>query len=595
MAQSSEAADERDGPGRSYVEQQQGVDLHDTEQATYSIKAQEDVFSFLMMIGPTEGIKGKRWLTIDTCMAYVVVALTLFIQGLVLYAVFNRVVMAKADWEFGIVNTGQGDGWRLLGEPPPGCNDGASLCVKEHGMYSCAPPSVKLTGRWDELDTDGDGIWTRKEAEAAQEKLQCKYVADPVEVFDVFITFIKAREKIIWVHPDVAEGKAIPKPYFTYAAGDIIMCGYRNEKMCANLLERGFFNAPLEHNTVPRVGTTINSALDYCYDLLRPGGTCEVTLPSTYSVWKIATDQECQKKSYDKFVYTHPVSGEFKSLLSVDYQAVKQYEKTSTTLFIVYKTVIIGLWIMAMVYELKMMIMVLTWIGRYPGPTPGVPLAEEDEDGFYKINSTTATHRFIVLLMTVFRLIMLGVLTMVGLSLLLNSWEYMSLIFDALALLFVLELGNMIYEMVLRPKVRKNAEQIHPMTVNMYGIDWLNKRPGIMDFLWLMVVVGSACYIMYDYYYNTVDPLRNSIECACLNQGQQCVEARQFDYDFWYDYWQVKTPEVFKAVEALKGEGGSVVSYSQRNVSLLAQAAPNHASYLRLQGHGRAGSHITKF
>jgi hypothetical protein len=589
--------------GESFVEPQQGIDINDTEQATFAVKAQEDVFSYLMMIGPTEGIKGKRSLTADVCMAYVLVALVLFAQGLVLYAVFDRVVQAKADWEFGIVDTGQGDGWNLIGEAPKGCNTGESLCIKEKGMYSCAPPIVKLTGRWDELDTNGDGVWTRKEAEAAQEELQCKYVVDPVEVFDVFITFIKEREKIIWVHPDVRDGTAIPKAYFTYAVGDIIMCGYRNEKMCANLLQRGFFDAPLTHHGVPRVGNTINSALDYCYDLLRPGGTCEITLPSTYSVWKMASDQECQKKSYDKFVYTHPVSGDFKSLLNVQYEAVDQYIKTSKPLFIVYKTVIIGLWVMAMVYELKMMIIVFTWIARFPGPIDGIPLAEEEEDGGFKINGTTTTHRAIVLLMSGIRLAMLGVLTLVGLDLLLNSPEYMSLIFDALAMVFVLELGNMLYGWVLRQKVRENAENTKPMMVNMYGNDWLNKRPGLLDLLWLVISIAGAIYVMYSHYHDTVGPLRASLECACLTEGQQCTEAHQFDFYFWYDYWQVKTPELFKDVAAMKKEWeeeeweqeGAAAAFLQRNVSLLTEAAPRDVSFLRLHSRGRAGRGIPKF
>merc|ERR1719436_419674 len=160
----------------------------------------------------------------------------------------------------------------------------------------------------------------------------------------------------------------IAKPYFTYASGDVIMCMYRNEKMCANVLRRGFFDAPLEHNTVPRVGNTIDSAIEYCYQLLKPGGICETTLPSTYAVWKIASDQECKKKTYQKFSYTNPnkTMDEQKSMLEVDYKARKQYQKVNTPLFITYKTVIIAIWVMAMVYELKMQIIVTTWIARFP-------------------------------------------------------------------------------------------------------------------------------------------------------------------------------------------------------------------------------------
>ena len=32
--------------------------------------------------------------------------------------------------------------------------------------------------------------------------------------------------------------------YFTYAMADLVMCGYRSKEMCANLVQRGFFDAP---------------------------------------------------------------------------------------------------------------------------------------------------------------------------------------------------------------------------------------------------------------------------------------------------------------------------------------------------------------
>ena len=123
-----------------------------------------------------------------------------------------------------------------------------------NNTFSCAPPSVQLTGRWNELDTNGDGIWTREEVVKAREALQCKYIVDPEFVFDVFIKFILFREKVLWIHPDVRSGKAIHKAYFTFASADVIMCGYRNAEMCPNLLRRGVFHAPLKHHTAPRVG-----------------------------------------------------------------------------------------------------------------------------------------------------------------------------------------------------------------------------------------------------------------------------------------------------------------------------------------------------
>merc|ERR1719155_459862 len=99
------------------------------------------------------------------------------------------------------------------------------------------------------------------------------------------------------------------------------MCQYRSKDMCSNLMERGFFHGPLKYGTAPRVGTTIDSALKYCYDLLKDGGTCQRFLPSTYSVWRVASGNQCQAPSYSKFVYENPGNGVKKSMLEVDYEA----------------------------------------------------------------------------------------------------------------------------------------------------------------------------------------------------------------------------------------------------------------------------------
>merc|ERR1719161_2665658 len=402
-------------------------------------------------------------------MAYFLVFLNFFMQGLLLYTIYNEVVVANIDWQNGIMRY-EGKDWNLFAPPPGGCNDGGSLCFYENNTFSCAPPSVQLTGRWDELDTNGDGIWTREEVEKAQKELQCKYVVNPVEVFDVFVKFLLAREKIIWIHPDLRAGKAIHKPYFTYAAGDIIMCGYRNEKMCPNLLKRGVFHAPLKHETAPRVGTTIDTALKYCTELLKPGGMCEKTLPSTYGVWKIESANQCGAQSFEKMVYEHPKSGVKKSMLTVDYEANELFALSKTGIFQIYKTIIIGLWALQMLQELKDVTQGLTWCMRFPsdsdmtkkGEEPVKSETNEDGDTKYIIQGITSGHRMAVGLLNVLRFILASVLTLVGISYLLKGTDYIGLLMDAVALVFIIEIANILYNQVLRPEIREQCEALMP-------------------------------------------------------------------------------------------------------------------------------------
>merc|ERR1719159_1921663 len=159
-------------------------------------------------------------------MAYILVGLNFFMQTVLVWMVYEAIVSANISWQNGILEL---KGHALFDSGPrTGCNTGSSLCFRDGGNISCAPPSVQLTGRWEELDTNGDGIWTRQEVIEAKEVLMCKYVVNPEEVFDVLIAMLKGRSNIIWLHPDVASGKLIHYSYFKYIMGDLIVCSYRS-------------------------------------------------------------------------------------------------------------------------------------------------------------------------------------------------------------------------------------------------------------------------------------------------------------------------------------------------------------------------------
>merc|ERR1719316_1707931 len=412
-------------------------------------------------------------------MAYILVILNFSMQGILLRTIYNEVVVANLDWQNSIMRY-EGKDWDVFAPPPEECNTGGSLCFLDNNTFTCAPPSVQLTGRWEELDTNGDGIWTLEEVKKAKKDLQCKYIVNPVEVFDVFINFLKTREKILWLHPDVKAGKAIHKPYFWFAAGDIIMCGYRNELMCPNLLKRGVFHAPLKYHTAPRVGTTIDSALEYCYQLLKPGGTCQRTLPSTYSVWKISSANQCGGEDYSKFVYKNPGSGVVKSLLEVDYDSREKYERSKTLIFKVYKIIIIFLWLLSMCMEIKDIIIVFTWCARFPDEKEfGAEAVLENEDGEYTIQGITRDHRICMTIMTILRSFLVAVLTYVGVNFLMKQTGYIDLLMDAVTLVFIVEIANIIYTQALRPKIREQCENLQPMTVAKIGLfgslDFLNR------------------------------------------------------------------------------------------------------------------------
>jgi len=555
----------------------------------WHITPTDNVYSYFMFVTPTELAKEGAELTWDTMMAWILVFMGVFMQSILLGTVYNEVVDANISWQASIVKVGGGG---FMAEAPPKCNPGGSMCSFDStGNYTCAPPSVQLTGRWEELDTDGDGIWTREEVEANQEALQCKYIVNPVEVFDVFINLLKEREKILWLHPDIKAGKAIHKAYFNFAAGDVIMCGYRSHDMCPNLLQRGFFHAPLKHHTAPRVGKTIDSALLYCNNLLKPGGLCERILPSTYSVWKIMGNTECGAPGYEKFVYENPGSGVIKSLLAVGYDAPDAFEHAQTTQFKIYKAVVIFMWCLAMYVEVKDIVIIITWLLRMPNAKEfgdeAVHVEEHDGEDVYTIQGITTYHRVFVGGMTFIRFCLTCTLTYVGISFLMKQTDYIDLLMDAVTLVFIVEIAQIIYGQALRPSIRDQCENLQPMIVSKYGIDALNRRPGLVDFLTFWGVVLIAATIVWMYSKEVVTPLAEALSCACLGVGETCLEAQKFSYDFWHSYWKDVVPAVFAEVDAMKA---SLALHSSNSTTVLLDLKTSSMSFLN--EHTQASQHL---
>lgn len=536
--------------------------MDDTEEPEFEVMPTDNVYSYFMFISPTEQKKEGSAFTTDVIMAYLLLFISFSFQGILLYTIFSEVVIDNVDWQNGVV-AGGGGALNLAVQAPKEnqCNSGGSLCFTQNGVYSCAPPSVQLTGRWDELDWNHDGIWTRAEVMEKRAELKCKYVVDPVEVFNVFHKFLLSRQSLIWLHPDVVAGNAIHKPYFTYAMGDIVMCGYRNADMCGNLIERGFFDGPLKYGTAPRVGKTIDSAMEYCTNLLDDGGTCSKFLPSTYSVWRIDSGQQCGEPSYEKFTYTHPGNNVTKSLLMVDWSARQDFERAKTTIFLLFKGIIIFLWLLAMSKEFKDIIIIVTWVLRFPGadefPEGEAVKEEQDpsdpEDTRMIIQGITSHHRTSVGILITLRALMTTVLTFVGLSFLSKQTDYADLLMDGIALLFILEIAEILYGQVLRYDVRDQTESLMPMKVKMYGWDWLNRRKALQDALWLLVILVATCGVMYALHTQVVTPVSDALECTCMNQGEKCFEAKRFSYEFWENYWTREVPGVYEEVNKMSG------------------------------------------
>jgi len=515
------------------------------------ISPNPDVFSYFMLKAPSERKEHRRF-TVDSGLSYALVLLTLVIQGTLLYCVYNKVIRRNATWVSGIMNTGKD--WNIYGSGhnAAGCNDGGSLCTLVDGQYSCAPPSVQLTGRWDELDTDKDGIWTHAEVKQSRDAIKCKYAIDPVEFFGVLIRLLNERKEHIWLHPKIRSGEGIHKSYFTYIMGDVALCGYRNEDMCGNLLKRGVFDAPLKNATVPRVGNTIRSALEYCRGLLEQGGLCERVLPSTYATWKIESVQECQEPKYSKFVYTDPSDGTIKSMLEVDYEARQAYETAKTFVFRAYKFCITLIWFLLICSRIREVMKCVAWTYQLPNVSDESQEKLDHESDSHEVRFMSIQHRIALFLVVFFRMIMLLILLYVGLNFLGRQNQYIDLLLDGVALMFIVEVAEILYERVLRQEVRTSWELRESIELSRFGISKLASRPDLEDVLFLVgVALSTLAFIIY-YNIALVEPLYQALNCACLSQGDTCQESHTFSKSFWDQYWSKDVASSIQAIGTMK-------------------------------------------
>lgn len=575
------------------------VDEDESDVPRYFVRPSDNVWSYFAFVAPTEAKKaqrdGKDACTWDVIMAYVPCGMTVFMQVVLIYLVFQEVVLSNVKWQNGImkVNTGgigliqQGG----IGDSESKCNDASSLCFDDAGNFSCAPPSIQLSGRWEDLDTNKDGIWTREEVIASKDYLKCKYSVNPVEVFDVLVNMIKKRSHLIWIHPDIAIGKAIHFAYFQYAIGDISMCGYREASMCPNIIKRGYFDSAFIHGTAPRVGKTTETALAYCRGLLKEQGICEELLPSTYTVWKIASGIECGGESYTKFHYTNPGTKLTKSLLEVDYSARQDYELAQEFWFRIFKGIVLLVWSLIMFCEYKEIVKFICLVIYFPDAEEfgdDFVLIEQDpsdpEDVRYRLQGISKTHRRNLAVVCIVRILLTTSLCVVGMTYIIKTNSYPDLLMNGVALAFVAEIASVLYSQILREEIRDQTEDIKAIKVPMFGIYELNKYPALLDIVLLALVILICFTIMQWQLTSVVVPIYKALECTCLQRGEECYESERFDHKFWNNYWQYTVPWIYEEVAKLKAalpagaasyvvaKAGSIVPASSGDGKIAAEA-----------------------
>jgi len=442
-----------------------------------------------------------------------------------------------------------------------------------NGTFTCMPHSVKFAFEWDNLDTNGDGVWTLKEAKEDKSKLRAKRHISPETIFNNLINGLRMQAAFLrhsganyslYLPPEVQQERAIPKAYFNYWKGDAMMCGLFDSDSCEAAAKSGVFASALVPGRMSPQTKGIydlDSAIQYCYRMLRDGGGCEALLPTDFKRNREQRWERCGERSLvEGGSYTNPYD-ELQSvhILEASYGSVEAYQRATSRLFLFFVSLVIMLWLLSLISELRELIKLAEFLYAFPeadDDDPGgsfVSGATDDKDDVtYKITGIVFAHRVILTIVFLVRILVFNVLSKFGIRFLLAETDYFSIVLNSLALTFILTIDGMLFALVEKD-VKDAVLSSKPLE-----FPTLLPHDGYIGYFltkecWGLIAIPvlSVCIVLH-HNYQIKEPMLTVLRCACTQEGSKCLDSIQYQAGWWSDYWGKTLPAAIHQVEALR-------------------------------------------
>jgi hypothetical protein len=190
----------------------------------------------------------------------------------------------------------------------------------------------------------------------------------------------------------------------------------------------------------------------------------------------------------------------------------------------------------------------MAWVLQIPTTQDSNNVSKSDE-----IHTISKFHQYSLEIVTFFRMCTVIVLLWIGLNFLARQTDYIGLLLDGVALIFIVEVEEIVYTRVIRQDARTAWEDRKAIPLKKIGL--FAGSPDLLDLAWFFFLV--VCAIIFMSYYTTtvVAPLYDALKCACLSEGEHCFEAHAFSYAFWQQYWLEDVPQSIAQISRLKMKG----------------------------------------
>lgn len=573
---------------------------------------EESVYSYFTFMAPVEQRRTGKFITPLLLFAMVLVLVNFVMQTGLLYVVGGHIMHKHVNWVSKVAHLKNHAWYHVMpmpyNEPLSKCRGKHSPLCFEHGDgLDCSPLSLHLLTNWDLLDSDGDGIWAQEEAEdeKLREKVDCEYDVDLPTLYTNIVKHINESSSLQGRRDiNLLTGVAVHKAYLNWYLHKPLLCMYGDHDMCGALFQRGFFDEALRQQSSSEF-TDAASALKYCHNLLQY--ECLDILPNTYRVWRSVSNQQCGDKIFGQMDFHNPAkNSSITPMLSLDFRKRQEYATTRTAGFRLFLAILLITFLSVMALEMRSICKSFIWCAMFPtddvshrngrivgrtavnirirtgtASTYGgasnrsnmssfkrmsldskineedledEEFTEDDEHDIRKdILGVRSDHRFMVLLMTLLRFLLWCFLMWSGIMFLTGPPRYLTLIFDALSLVFIFEIDELLYRTMLRHEFKKDHGSIQDMKVPQWHGGRVSGWAGVLaDMAWFFAVILLGIAIVYTYCNKELNPLLDSLECLCTVTGPKCFSAQHYSKAWWDSYWTTMLPASNMIIDQLK-------------------------------------------
>lgn len=474
-------------------------------------------------------------------------------------------------------------------EVAPEIEESDSVCTLVDGKFTCEPTTIHFTRDWHRLDKNRDGVWSKAEAlgmgdgfAGAKDKKEIVFFRTIVQSLLFRADWLQRQQnRTLYLAQDIVAKRGIPKAYFDYWIGDAKFCSHFHSSTCKSIVASGIFDDALAKGKIAAAYKGINdysTAVDYCTMMLEGHGGCEKSLPAVYvkSMWK--RESVCGEMTLQSAgVMTNPSDpDDVMQVMEPEYKSIASQQKASEGLFIFIFMVIMFLFYASLVAEIKDICRQVDFLITFPSTfgdqdrggvdtsvAEDTPRQSDSDDNpkRYKFDRITNMHRIILIIVTLLRILVLFSLCSFGTWFLLRCTHYVDLVLNAVALAFITETDEMLYETFLDP-IDKREMGLHE---NCEAPSFMGFMPNNDSYIsgiccakhtWGLVFVPIlAIGVVLVWQVQVRNPAVKGLLCACLQQGSDCAESLENSGGWWKHYWTHTLPSVMHHIEAMRLQG----------------------------------------